>query len=974
MEEQGHGMGEPGQERGSRSSGLPGPSAHGLAKSVGLAVALVFGLAACGGGSNSPSSPNPPPAAPPPPPPDDPPPAQDPPAIDVHLALTGAYGAQAQGYTGAGVRIAVVDTGVNRDHPSLAGRVTSNRVYIDPNRNDTSVDDVVGHGTWVSQIMAGTAVGQWPGGIAPGAEIVSARIISDEPPDDDGSGQGNEIGDTSIGDFFEYLHGHLMQDGARVMNNSWGGLYWNSDAVTQSFVDAYVPYITQYGGLVVFATGNSGFDNPSDTAALPGKSAAAAVLEQGWLAVAALDSNNPSELASYSNACGSAMNYCLVAPGRVVVTGHDDVVGEPSYWVVGGTSFAAPQVSGAAALVWEAFPYFDNDLVRQTLLGTATDMGAPGPDPVFGYGLLNVDAAVRGPGRFDWGDVEVAFTGVSRWTNSISGEGGLVKRGPGTLIVGDDDSPAWTHLRYEGETRVEEGVLRLESTWVDRSHISVGPQGALALSRSPYLRSLANEGRVDLLHDVVMVDDDYLHAASATLGVMVGASLDIRGVALIEGGSLQVLGAVYGYEAVDTALVIDALLGVQGEFDRVTVADSVLFEGSLRYLTDQIWLDIERLEVSAAGLNLSASALGSATRLDAAFASLDQWRVAPTGPSPGAEGFMEGASRFHQAATLEWAEGSVQSLSGEIHATQRAAVMDALEAGASALGRRVAERLDAELGQGLASSWASGLRSGNGLGADGFSSGQVQLGGQVVGADQRIGRAVVGMSVSKSRMDTTLEGLGGSARSLVDEAALYAGHRIGEGYVQGRMAAGRVNQMVQRRLLLGSDLVGVASRYGAHYTAADIEAGRDFSVAGFRLTPFVSTRWARLDSDGFHESGAWGFGLRADRQRHAHWQAGMGVDVGRRWFDMHGFTHRLSGRMQWQRDLRGYDAIQARFVGIDASAPLDGAGLARQRLSLGLGLESDLGRHGQVDLGVRRVLGMDADNTTQLSVGVRRAF
>lgn len=963
--------------RGSNAGAVPGSLDHALVKSIGLAVALTLGLAACGGGSNSPASPNPPPAAPPPPPPpppQDPPPAVDPPAIDVHLALTGAAGAQAQGYTGAGVRVAVVDTGVNRDHPALSGRVVANQVYIDPSSNDTRVDDVVGHGTWVSQILAGRAVGQWPGGVAPGAEIVSARIISDEPPEDDGSGQGNEIGDSSIGDFFEFLHGNLMQAGAQVMNNSWGGLYWTSDAVTQSFVDAYAPFITQYGGLVVFATGNSGFDDPSDTAALPGKSAAAAALEQGWLAVAALDSNNPDQLASYSNACGSAMDYCLVAPGRVVVTGHDDLAGDPSYWVVGGTSFAAPQVSGAAALVWEAFPYFDNDLVRQTLLGTATDMGAPGPDPVFGHGLLDADAAVRGPGRFDWGDVEVAFAGTSRWSNPISGDGGLVKRGPGTLVLGRGlEEGIWTNMSFQGDTRVEQGVLRLEETRLLASDLHVAAGAGLELAGAR-LSNVENFGRMDLVEQTSSIHGDYLHDASATLGVMVGSQMWVQGTSWIQGGSLQVLGVLYGHEHTENALLITANEGVQGEFDRVTVADSVLFEGSLRYLADQVWLDIERLEVSAAGLALEGASLASAVRLDAAFASLDQWRAAPAGASPGTEGFMEGARRFHQAATHESAELSVRSLSGEIHATQRAAVMDAIDAGSAALGRRVASRLGSGLGEGLASSWASGLGSGRGLGSEGFASGQVRTGGQVVGVDQRVGSAVLGLSLSKSRTDTALEGLGGSARSLVDEAALYAGHRAGEGYLQGRIAAGRVNQQVQRRLLIGRDLVGVASRYGAHYTAIDIEAGRDYSLAGVRLTPFVSSQWARLDSDAFAEMGAWGFGLRSDRQAHAHWQAGAGVDLGRGWTAPNGFTHRISGRLQWQQSLGGSDAFDARFVGIDAGAPVAGAGFGRQRLSLDMGLESDLGRHGRLELDARQVLGPDARDTTQLSVGFRRAF
>ena len=85
-------------------------------------------------------------------------------------------------------------------------------------------------------------------------------------------------------------------------------------------------------------------------------------------------------------------------------------------------------MSGAAALVWEAFPYFDNDLVRQTLLGTATDIGDAGVDPVFGYGLLNIADAVQGPGRLDWGQVVADFdAGTSTWSNDITGAGGITK-------------------------------------------------------------------------------------------------------------------------------------------------------------------------------------------------------------------------------------------------------------------------------------------------------------------------------------------------------------------------------------------------------------------------------------------------------------------------------------------------------------------------------------------------------------------
>ena len=133
-----------------------------------------------------------------------------------------------------------------------------------------------------------------------------------------------------------------------------------------------------------------------------------------------------------------------------------------TYCVVSGTSLAAPQVSGAAALVWQAYPYFSNDLVRQTLLGTADDLGAPGLDPVFGYGELDVGKAVNGPSKFDWGDVTVNFSGSSSWNNPISGAGGLIKQGSRhaepdpALDLYRDDPGAGRHADRQGARRRRE--------------------------------------------------------------------------------------------------------------------------------------------------------------------------------------------------------------------------------------------------------------------------------------------------------------------------------------------------------------------------------------------------------------------------------------------------------------------------------------------------------------------------------------
>ncbi|HUB89613.1 MAG TPA: S8 family serine peptidase [Dyella sp.] len=438
-------------------------------REIALLVSLAVGLSGCGGGGGNsnvrgaaaaPSAPAPSPApAPAPSPAPSPSPSSSVPTppIDAQLSLTNAYAAQKQGYTGAGVTIGVVDSGIMRSNPTVAGRVTQELIYVDPTQNNTAVDDVVGHGTWVSEIAAGTSFAQFPGGIASGADLVSARIISDSAPDDNGSSAPSQV-TSSDALSLQQVNTDLISAGVKVMNNSWGGITWDTTnaSLNAAFDAAYTPFVVNHGGLVVFAAGNDSQANPSTIAALP-YYAKDPNLEKGWLVAVALNSNSPTQLDSYSNQCGVAMNFCLAAPGDVIVLDKNTTASttNPSYYIVEGTSFAAPIISGAAALVWQAYPYFSNDLVRQTLLGTATPMGVQ-PNPTFGYGVVNIGAAVNGPEQFNWGDVEVGFTGNSSWNNPISGLYGLIMDGPGTLNL----TQASTYL---GSTTVNGGTLNAVS-------------------------------------------------------------------------------------------------------------------------------------------------------------------------------------------------------------------------------------------------------------------------------------------------------------------------------------------------------------------------------------------------------------------------------------------------------------------------------------------------------------------------------
>lgn len=932
--------------------GSSGDHSTGIARSL-LTVAIAATLAACGGGGGGNNlRPETPPTSPPPTtPPTTPPPTIAEPRIDEHLTAINATAADRQGYTGAGYRIGVIDSGVNRNHPGLAGRVDANLAYIDPQTNDLSVDDVAGHGTTVALLAAGATVEDWPGGVAPGARILSARIINDERPDDDGSGRGNEI-TGALG--VRGIHEDLVARGMRIMNNSWGGLYWTRTNVTAAIAEEYRFFIRDHDGLVVFATGNEGLDNPTDMAALPsqtgtGTSRPAADLERGWLAVAALNTTEPDQLAYYSNACGVAMDYCLAAPGTAVFPGHDDTAGNVDFYYGSGTSYAAPLVSGAAALVWEKYPYFDNDLVRQTLLGTATDLGDPGPDPVFGYGRLDVARAMNGPAKFDWGDVEVGFSGESAWTNDISGAGGLVKRGAGTLVLGDFDS----RLEYTGQTRVEQGTLRIEG-WLSRSDVHVA-SGARLAGTYELGADLVNAGTVlvdggGFEQTTMYVDGDYIQRDGGRLALVIGyGGLDVGGSATIEGGDVHVAGLRDGYVFQAREDVLTAAGGISGRFDGLSAAAGVFLDASLVYGGNDIWLNVQRLDVSAtaAALGADLAGLGAARRIESAFTRMDRQG---TGMAASPD-FARIAGDFQRSASADAAAASLRSLSGEVHGAAMAATFDALDMGRRTLSGRL-DRLAS--GEYRAGGWMEAMDTPaaavGGLGA--------QLGGWMAGHDLRLqGNLVAGMAVAESRGDSRFQGLADRSRERQAQVQAYLGMQGEHGYLAGQLGSGQWQRQTDRQLQVGAARHAVHADYDGSFGMAAVETGWRFDGGRTSLVPYLGLEHARVRSDGFHEQGGYGFGLRSEALDASRSQALAGLrafhDIGR-W--------RLQGHAEWQQTLAsaGLSPL-ASFTGLEAWSPLASTNPGRSGGLFGLSAQARLSSRSQLGLGYDQRFGPRGD-------------
>ncbi|MFB3789381.1 MAG: S8 family serine peptidase [bacterium] len=275
----------------------------------------------------------------------------------------------AGGIKGGGVKVGVIDTGVNYNHPDIAGNYRGGYDFVN---KDSDPQDDNSHGSHVAGILAALDNSQGVVGVAPKVELYALKVL-------------NQYGNGGYSDIVAALEWSVT-NGIQVVNLSLGSVGDPGTTVEQAFANAAAA-----GLVIVAAAGNQGnAEGTGDNVIYPAR-------YQSVIAVAAL---NPANQRAVFSSTGPAVE--LAAPGVDILSIQHN---GPGYTTKSGTSMASPHVAGAAALLIDAG--ISSTLVRTALQLTADDLGNPGRDSFHGFGLVDPVDAANPPANLAGPDVRI---------------------------------------------------------------------------------------------------------------------------------------------------------------------------------------------------------------------------------------------------------------------------------------------------------------------------------------------------------------------------------------------------------------------------------------------------------------------------------------------------------------------------------------------------------------------------------------
>ncbi|WP_141241523.1 autotransporter serine protease, partial [Serratia marcescens] len=810
--------------------------------------------------------------------------------------------AYAAGYTGKGQKVGIFDTPVNH-HPEFAGDgklinvVTEGyRAYTDPHRPGINAGDrfyfdgtfhfysgatLSNHGVHVAGISAANRDGTGMHGVAFDSQVISVDN------DNDGPAYGEFLGlDGAVTNAGWQA---MIKSGARVINNSWGvsipdflsdggrdpnALHFELKDAQEQF-DQVKPLLGSLAGagyqgaidaarkniLVLFAAGNDGNYNQPDV--ISGLAYFVPDIAPNWLSVAsvaqdAASTNSvPYTISSFSSRCGYTASFCVSSPGSkiysTVANGSDPANLVSDYGNKNGTSMATPHVTGAVAVLLQRFPYMSSAQIADVLKTTATDMGAPGIDALYGWGMINLGKAINGPGMFyTVEDIPAEFripdpTGVAYgptqfvanipglgaevdagtlharkcddiscelevYSNNISGHGGLTKEGMGTLVMTGANT-------YAGPTLVNQGRLAINGSVT--SDVSVQNGGIVGGSGTVGSLTARRGGTVAPGNSI-----GTLNVAGS--GGEVAVTLENSSNLLTQSEVRSLLGQQYN--------ILTAQQGVSGQFD--AVAPNYLFLGTgLSYQPNGVTLSVGRNGTSFASVAQTPNERAVAAAADALAAG-----------NPVYESLLN-------SGTAGEARQAFRQLSGQIHADIASALVND--------SRYLREALNGRLRQaeGLASSsaikadedgaWAQLLGAWDHASGDANATGyQASTYGVLVGLDSAAA-ADWRLGVATGYTRTSLHGgYGSKADSDNYHLAAYGDKQFGALALRGGAGYTWHRIDTKRSVNYGMQSDRDTAKYSARTEQLFAEAGYSVKGEWLNLEPFVNLAYVNFENNG----------------------------------------------------------------------------------------------------------------------------
>ena len=717
------------------------------------------------------------------------------------------------------------------------------------------------------------------------------------------------------------------------------------------------------GALFIWAAGNTTaiegggrktYNAPTIQAGMP---AYISELHKGWIAVVGVKPDG-TEYNPHLARAGAAMWWSISANGNCELEMCS------SY----GSSFAAPRVTATAAKVQEKFPWMTGHELKQTLLTTAKDLGQPGVDTIFGWGLLDETKALKGPAQFNsilivgerasnaglkgQFNANIGNSVTSIFENDISGDGGLLKSGNGTLILTGNNS-------YMGNTTIDEGKLEIYGN--NTSDITINSQGTLVTYPTAIInkkdgepKSIYNNGGTfENRGSGAIITGNYIATADSVTKAEIGSKLIVNGTVNLNGKSstLQTLSnGRYITAKLLSTTVIEAGKGIKGNFANVETTE--LVNGSTEVKGNQLNVNLSRKNVLDYVKEFKETDImqeNTAQNIETAFQKLDE-RIE--------NGTAENIAQFERkAATLQALTSSnraavLDSLSGQIYASAQALTFQHSQTVNKDLSNRLVmlgtlDNVGDKFGL-----WVSGFGANGKLKQDGYGTGDTKVFGGQVGVDKQFGEnLILGTALSYSKADVKFDRYGGKSNANNFGVSLYGrlGNKNNPLYLQGRLGAGFVDSDVERDIILSSnDYSRAKINHNDKIYSGYLETGYDIKNKNedFVLTPFAGLTHDTLQRGSFSEKESQ-FGLTANRKNYSQTAALVGLRVGKSVNWSSGSKTTFQGYVTHQKTFKDEDlSFDARYTGLPgAKFKVKGIGLSKNKTWIGAGALTEVNKN-----------------------------